>query len=275
VIRPRGTAALLVALCTVAVTIAGAVTTAGAATWDVNRRLRDARIDESSGLVSSRQHRRVLWTHNDSGDSARVFAVGRRGLTRAVVSLRGIRPRDIEALTIRRAPRGTYLYAADIGDNRLRRSEIAIYKFREPETLRSMSVKARTWRLRYPDGRHNAEAFLYDKGSGRFFVVTKSPSGGRIYRVPRSANDSGLHTLRYVGRAPERITDGAFLNNGRMVLRSHTKAYISNGPGTAVTRVVALPSQPQGESLAADQERRRGPGSGSEGSNSLVYRVTP
>jgi hypothetical protein len=217
----------------------------------------------------------VLWTHNDSGDSARVFAVGRRGRTRAVVSLSGIRPRDIEALTIRSTPRRTYLYAADIGDNRLRRAEIAIYKFREPATLKSKSATARRWRLRYPDGSHDAEAFLYDKGSGRFFVVTKSASGGRIYRVPRSPNAAEVSTMTYVGRAPERITDGAFLNDGRMVLRSHTRAYISNGPGTATRRVVALPRQPQGESLAAAARTSKSFLVGSEGSNSLVYRVTP
>ncbi len=36
-------------------------------------------IDESSGLSASRAHRGVLYTHNDSGDSARVFAVREDG----------------------------------------------------------------------------------------------------------------------------------------------------------------------------------------------------
>ena len=32
-------------------------------------------LDEISGLVVSRQNAGVLWVHNDSGDSARVFAM--------------------------------------------------------------------------------------------------------------------------------------------------------------------------------------------------------
>ena len=249
------------------------MTSANASTWEMNRRLHDSRITESSGLVASRQHRRVLWTHNDSGDAARVFAVGRSGRTRAVVSLSGIRPRDIEALTIRPSQRATYLYLADIGDNRLRRSEITIYKFREPATLTSRSVTPTRWRLRYPDGPHDAEAFLYDRQSGRYYVATKSAEGGRIYRVPRRPSSSSVMTMTAVGRVPERITDGTFLPDGRMVLRTHGRAYISNGPGTSITRTVPLPSQPQGESIAAS----RSSSSffvGSEGTDSAVYRVT-
>ena len=32
-------------------------------------------ITESSGLVKSRKYPSVYWTHNDSGDSARIFAI--------------------------------------------------------------------------------------------------------------------------------------------------------------------------------------------------------
>jgi len=32
-------------------------------------------ISESSGLIKSRQYSNVIWTHNDSGDIARIFAV--------------------------------------------------------------------------------------------------------------------------------------------------------------------------------------------------------
>ena len=36
-------------------------------------------ITESSGLVKSRTQNNVFWTHNDSGDSARLFAVDSHG----------------------------------------------------------------------------------------------------------------------------------------------------------------------------------------------------
>ncbi|EDY84074.1 hypothetical protein VDG1235_3703 [Verrucomicrobiia bacterium DG1235] len=36
-------------------------------------------IDESSGIVKSRQFKNVYWTHNDSGDTARIFPITRDG----------------------------------------------------------------------------------------------------------------------------------------------------------------------------------------------------
>ena len=36
-------------------------------------------LDETSGLAASRQNDAVLWTHNDSGDMARVFALDTQG----------------------------------------------------------------------------------------------------------------------------------------------------------------------------------------------------
>jgi hypothetical protein len=36
-------------------------------------------INESSGIAASRENSDVLWTHNDAGDSARVFAMNTEG----------------------------------------------------------------------------------------------------------------------------------------------------------------------------------------------------
>ena len=35
----------------------------------------DVRINEASGLAASRRHPGVLYSHNDSGDQARIFAL--------------------------------------------------------------------------------------------------------------------------------------------------------------------------------------------------------
>lgn len=65
------------------------------------------------------------------------------------------------------------------------------------------------------------------------------------------------------------MTDGAFLYDGRMVLRNYTTAFVSRGPGQPQV-AVQLPSTSQGESLAV------APGYkavlvGSEGPESPVY----
>src|SRR4029453_5639370 len=52
------------------------------------------RIQESSGLALSRRHPEVLWTHNDSGDRPRLYAVGADGRTLATRALAGVQARD-------------------------------------------------------------------------------------------------------------------------------------------------------------------------------------
>ena len=39
---------------------------------------KDARIKESSGIETSTRFRTITYTHNDSGDTSRFFAIGRR-----------------------------------------------------------------------------------------------------------------------------------------------------------------------------------------------------
>src|SRR5438477_556362 len=51
--------------------------------------LPDERIDESSGLAASRKYPGCLWTHNDSGDSARLFLLDAQGKTLSEVDVQG------------------------------------------------------------------------------------------------------------------------------------------------------------------------------------------
>jgi hypothetical protein len=53
--------------------------------------LANSRVSESSGLACGRQDRGVFWTHNDSGDSARVFAFTIRGEHVATYTIGGAR----------------------------------------------------------------------------------------------------------------------------------------------------------------------------------------
>jgi len=46
---------------------------------------RSPRVRESSGVAASRAHAGVLWTHNDSGDDAYVYATDLAGADRGFV----------------------------------------------------------------------------------------------------------------------------------------------------------------------------------------------
>ena len=78
-----------------------------------------APITEASGLAVSRDNAGVVWTHNDSGGAASLYALGRHGELRATLPLSGAVNVDWEDMAIGPGPAGApdWLYAADIGDN--------------------------------------------------------------------------------------------------------------------------------------------------------------
>src|SRR5215217_4049085 len=147
--RSRLAAALAVALVCLALP-ASAQEVEGA---EVALRLEDPRIYESSGLALSRRHQAVVWTHNDSGDEARLFAVGPEGRTLATLTLAGVEARDWEALAAGHDDRGRpALFVGDIGDNQGVWPDASVYRVAEPAQLRDATVAAARYRLRYADG---------------------------------------------------------------------------------------------------------------------------
>lgn len=153
--------------------------------------LTDPALVEASGLGLSSKNPDTLWVHNDSGDSARLFAVSLTGGTRVVYTLAGATANDWEDMAIGPGPvAGTsYLYAGDIGDNPSNRATIAVYRVAEP-VVSGAAVQTLTGAdkltLRYPDSPRDAEAMFVDPKSGELYIIQKSAGGGPvgIYRAP-------------------------------------------------------------------------------------------
>ena len=229
-------------------------------------RFRDPRIVESSSLVLSTTEPRLAYTAND-GPTPRVYVIDTRtGRTLGTTDIAGVVASDIEAM----APGpGGVLYVGDIGDNDASRLDVRVFRLAQPGRGRA-TTPAQTYRLRYPEGAHDAEALLVSP-SGRLFVVSKEILGGTVYAAPRRLVPGSVHDLRPVAAAPALVTDAAVLAEGRLaVLRTYAAATAYRLPSWR--RVVSwpLPSQRQGESLAA------GPDAatvlvGSEGSASAVF----
>lgn len=238
--------------------------------YTLDRTLGDSRIIESSGLARSSYSRDTLFTHNDSGDSARVFAVDPSGRTQAVLTLGGVRSRDNEDIA---AGPNHKLWLADIGDNRRVRDEIKVYKFTEPSGLSSQTVQATTFRLAYPDHPRDAEGLLVHPVSGRLYIVSKSVTGAGIYAAPSTLSTTGINRLTRVASAPPLIKAASFSPDGsRFVLSGRYSVYVYRSIGGAPI-TVAKPPLRQGESVAVS----RGGGAmfvGSEGSDSPVYKLS-
>ena len=244
---------------------------AASAEPEIDRHLWDDRITESSGLARSTYARRLLWTHNDSGDSARVYAVGATGNTRAVLTLEGAGAADWEDIST--GPDHT-IWVADIGDNGWDRGHVTVYRFTEPKDVTSGSVEAVRYDLAYPDGSRDAEAMMVRPRSGRLFIVSKVEGGGAIYRAPRHLSTSGVNRMERVSSAPSTITGGSFAPDGRsFALVSYTRTYVfTDIRSSARYTADKVNDGSQGESVEIGRSGRQ-LFVGQEGDNSPVYAV--
>jgi hypothetical protein len=235
--------------------------------------LRDQRILESSGLAASPRHAGVLWTHNDSGDAARLFAVGPDGRVLATLTLAGVEARDWEAMAAGRDEAGRpALFAGDIGDNLGAWSSVSVYQVQEPASLGDATLPAKRYEFRYADGPRDAEALLVDPRDNRLYVASKEDGGGGLYQAPARLRTDRVNRLRRIAEVPPSITDGTFSPDGRaFVLRDYSAAYVFAAPGRQVG-AFALPLQRQGESITWSPD---GDGVlvGSEGPGSEIWRV--
>ncbi|WP_283139006.1 hypothetical protein [Rhizohabitans arisaemae] len=234
---------------------------------------KDPRITESSGLAVSNRHPGIVYTHNDSSASARFFAVGPDGRTRASYTVAGATARDWEAMAASKDPRTgrSYLWFGDIGDNLKTWQNISVYRVEEPAALRGGVVRAVRFRFRFQDGPRDAEGIMVHPVTGRLYVVSKEWNGG-VYAAPSQLRTDRVNVLRRVGSAPLMATDAAYARDGRtFVIRTYFSASVYSAPDKQVAKV-SMPSLKQSESIAYSADGRALL-VGSEGVNSPLWRV--
>lgn len=246
-------------------------------------------LDEVSGVVESRRTPGVLFLHNDSGDSARFFALGPDGRKVGEYHLRGAAAVDWEDLAVGPCPEGSCVYLGDIGDNDSARAEPTIYRVAEPPTTAGEDVDL-PWEalpFRYPDGMHNAETLLVHPTTGDLYVVTKVPSGPSGVYVLRAPHAPGVVRTAERVASLELPADGGQLVTGgdlhpcadRLLLRTYIRLYEYERPAgapfealfTARPRVVAFLAERQGEA-AGWRVDGRGYVTVSEGGHARVLR---
>lgn len=191
----------------------------------------------------------------------------------------GAAARDWEGIAAGPGPqRNTpYLYIGDIGDNSARRAEIIVYRVPEPAITAAdagstkskprLTAAAETIRLRYPDGKHDAEALLVHPVTGNIYIVTKTPfENPSVYEAVAPVNITNATTLRRVGELnlPSFfggiITGGDIAPNGRRVaLCDYMQGYEIVLPDSEAAfstiwqrplKPIALGNRKQGEAIA-------------------------
>lgn len=172
--------------------------------------IRSAPINEMSGIVKSRRRDNLYWVHNDSGDSARLFAIDGAGNsvlpTYSKFTYYGDEPEDgkkqwegFEVLYAENidwediAIDANYLYIADVGNNGNARRNLAIYMVSEIDpTASTRSAVIKKLPVAYPEqAQYPPEQRHYDSESlfvhaGKLYLITKHRAGG-FMRAPWEA----------------------------------------------------------------------------------------
>ena len=246
----------------------------------------DPAIIEASGIAVSTEHEGVVYVHNDSGDTARFFAVGKRGESLGTYDVEGATAHDWEDMD--RGPcagSGSCLYLADIGDNSASATMHTINRVAEPAELAAgtHSVTAETFAFGYPDGPHNAEAILVHPTTGVVTIVSKALGGSNAYELgaPLTANMVATKVGAVSAPMLSLVTGGSVRSDGKAVLLRTYGAvlYYAVPDGASVAQALAsppcelpAPDEPQGEAITFDVS-----GSGyltiSEGAKPHIYAV--
>jgi len=238
----------------------------------------DKRLREISGITYSKLQPGIWWSHNDSGDSARILAIDSRGNLIATFRVVGAVNDDWEDIASGLGSDGSpSLYIADIGDNALKRDFVVVYRVKEPDLLRGETEgdtkPVEPFQFVYPDGRNDAEALIVDPATGRIFIVTKSRSEPcKVYGSPMPLRLGVPMTLeRMQGLAIPRISalrmvtgSAASPDGSRVIIRTYFTAFeFARSPGKGFESIfdstavqVPLPLEPQGEAISYSNDGR-------------------
>lgn len=151
--------------------------------------IEDKDLNEASGMAICRSNPEFIWLHNDSGDSARLFLIDRKGETVAIVTLDDVSPFDWEDMSSFTLDGEHWLLIADTGDNSRartsRKNPCRLLLVREPKITSltgnknekvqkiKTSVTA-TIELTYPNGPEDCESIAVDSVRREVLLVTKS-----------------------------------------------------------------------------------------------------
>lgn len=160
------------------------------------------RVTESSGVVASRRHPGVFWTHTDGGGPKKqvLYALSREGKALGEFRVVGVRIDDWEDLAIDDAG---HIYIGDIGNNDAKRDQLAVYEIDEPDpkSSRTLASVNRGWQLRFPKKPFDCEALFVWQGHGYLISKVFNDKKADLYKFPLD-DKKGPHKLERVARLP-------------------------------------------------------------------------
>lgn len=214
-------------------------------------------IEEISGIADSKAFPGYLWAHEDSGKPPQLHLISREGKVEARVVIKDAYNRDWEEMALSAG----HIFIADIGDNRQVFERYWFYKFPEPAVGVDTVSVYKTIMFEYPDGSHDAEAFLVDPDKGHIYIITKRDDPSRLYKLAYPYSDTSVNTLTFIGTLPFTGVVGAALsaNGSEVIIKTYPELlHFSRKSGQSLENCLlenphkTLPykMEPQGEAVA-------------------------
>lgn len=229
------------------------------------------RIRESSGLAASRRYPGHLWTHNDSGDDARVYLLNSKGKLRGIAQLKKVDAIDVEDICQFDWNGQSWLLVADVGDNLRRRGKkkntrCRLFLLPEPDLKPKKDPSTKKFdvetviEFEFEDGRWDCESVAVDTSTNSILLITKElPHKSGVFRLPLTLDAKGKQTAQRIAKPMILFATAADISpNGRQL--------VVNGMGAGLMyhrdskeswadclkrpgQIVELPARRQGEAI--------------------------
>jgi len=190
----------------------------------------DKRLVEVSGLEQSYTNPGHLWAHNDSGHDPSVYLIDHQGAVKMEVKLKGVENRDWEDMVTLEENGRSWIYIAEIGDNKAVHKTVSLIRLQEPSLIQGKEVTVRKedldiMRFQYAEGARDAEAVFYDYRKKEFVLVTKREDESMVYAFPFQTDNNPV-TIKSKGTIPDRnFTSGDMNESGEILLKHYDAIY--------------------------------------------------
>lgn len=232
--------------------------------------LDNEKINEASGLDASIVNGpTTYWTLNDSQGEAKVFLINNKGQFIASALVGSTKNRDWEDITTGPGPDSTksYVYVADIGDNRAIYDVKYIYRLEEPRLSKGDAITLTSFdsiRFQLPDKRRDTEAVFIDQLTNDLYVFSKREKQVNLYRLPYPQSTDSVCLAEFVLTLPitQVVAADYDASTGELLVKNYDSIYYwkKSARETFVEMLsrkalhLAYTPEPQGEAICFDTE---------------------
>ncbi|MFC9976917.1 hypothetical protein ACFVH6_39055 [Spirillospora sp. NPDC127200] len=216
----------------------------------------DARLADPGGLAHGIADPGVWWSFDSRPARSRLVALGADGRVRATYTVNGARRWD--ALTIVKGENGAgTLVLANLAEARAGSGALSLYRVPEPQRPASGTLTAKPYKVRFPDGPHEAGTLMANHAEGRLYIVTRASASAAVYALPAVLNPGMDNELTRIRRLPFAVRGGAFIQGDRVVLRAPDALRVLSGVREKVTHVIRTGGAGGGAAFGVTSDGRR------------------